>query len=209
MNIQQYKMIRSNKFPLPALRQPSKPKSLPHNICSLALVSAYQPETFETHIIKSDHKDTEILMFNNHEYLKREFTEACKIEPDNNHEVFQRLITKIEETVHNNDHNLIICNAVEVKPVDDLIFPIARHIQAKKANNKNQPTPCSLLKSLATSLLTRKVRSTVITLSVITMRADGSLGDELNYEWINEGHFIEDLIKIKEKSKLKVKKYKA
>lgn len=58
------------------------------------------------------------------------------------------------------------------------------------------------------NLITNKGNNSVITLSVISMRADGSLNDELNYEWIDESKYIEDVIAIKQKTKLKVKKLK-
>lgn len=40
------------------------------------------------------------------------------------------------------------------------------------------------------------------------IRSDGSIEDELNYEWIEDSKYIEDLVKIK-KRRLKVKKYRS
>jgi hypothetical protein len=48
----------------------------------------------------------------------------------------------------------------------------------------------------------------VITLSILSIRADGTLCDELNYEWISDNKQIEDLVEIKLKLKLKIKKYR-
>ncbi len=57
-------------------------------------------------------------------------------------------------------------------------------------------------------MLQKKKATTVVTLSVMGIRSDGSIEDELNYEWIEDSKYIEDLVKIK-KRRLKVKKYRS
>ena len=59
------------------------------------------------------------------------------------------------------------------------------------------------------SVLAKKKASSVVTLSIVGVRSDGSLEDELNYEWIEQSKYIDDLVKIRQKSKLKVRKYKS
>lgn len=62
---------------------------------------------------------------------------------------------------------------------------------------------------MITSVLAKKKASSVVTLTIVGVRSDGSLEDELNYEWIEQSKYIDDLVKIRQKAKLKVRKYKS
>ena len=118
----------------------------------------------------------------------------------------------LREHANHHDNNLIIFNALDLTPVEELIFPWREFVKFNSDPDKNtgdsQDAPESAIKTLITSILEKKRANTVVTLSIIGIRSDGTLEDELNYEWIEEGKLLEDLAKIR-RSKLKVKKYKS
>jgi hypothetical protein len=48
-----------------------------------------------------------------------------------------------------------------------------------------------MLKTIATNLLNSKQKNTVITVSIMAIKSDGSLEDEFNYDWVNKSEYIE------------------
>ena len=88
--------------------------------------------------------------------------------------------------------------------MNTLIFPKTGHISSENSESGTPEAPNCLVKSIIKNFLSTKRSNTIISLSIMGVKPNGALTDELDYEWLEETENIENAIK--EKIPLKITK---
>lgn len=98
----------------------------------------------------------------------------------------------------------MILPVLNSESMNQIIFPKTGYVVPEGASSPE--TPDCIIKSIIQNYLASKRNNTVVSLSIMGIKGNGSLTDELDYEWLEETEDIEKAIR--DKVPLKVTKEK-
>ena len=107
----------------------------------------------------------------------------------------EEVIPIIEERISGSDRNMIILPVLDAEIMNEMIFPKAGYTQSEDPLATVPETPNCIIKTIISNMLNSKKSNTIISLSILGIRPNGSLTDELDYEWLEETEDISKIIK--------------